>query len=166
MERFEKIKMEVLKDSKEDIKLKNYFNRINNIVGEDYASLTLSANESIKKSLSNFTSDLEDIKEENIIFSLLKSAVLSNDKHNSSVAAAKYLIEKGSIEDLITAVNVNLSFRKALTKVFIKQSHRTYERIYELKNDNDNTLGELLSLYLFKKRLEQEKKYKLEKKGI
>ncbi len=165
MERLEKIKSEILKENIEDIKLKSYFNKITSMVGEEYASLTLSANESIKKSISGFTSDLDELPEDKIVHSLLKSAVLSNEKHNSVVVATKSLIKKGAVEDLVTAVNCNLSFRKGLTRVFIKQSHTTNERLYEQKHDDDNTLGDLLTLYLFEKKLQQDNNYQLRKKG-
>lgn len=156
MEQLEHIKKEALKERLIDIRLKEYFNKMKTVVGYEYTYLTLSTDESIKKSLMTFSKHFDKFDENTIALALLRSSVLSNEKNPTNDIVREYIAED-RLEDLVTAVHCNFAFRKSLTKIYMNHSKETNEETYSKGNDNNNKIGDLLSLIYFEQYLKREK---------
>ena len=152
MEIYNSIKNKALEEREIDIKLKNYFNKMKNLVGDEYTYLTLSTKESIKDSIESFTKDFDNVDENEIVLSLLRSSVISNEDNEINRIVKKF-IDKGAFEDLVTLVNCNLAFRKGLTKVFMNHAHESNLITYSKRTNENNTIGDLLSLIYFENSL-------------
>lgn len=140
----------LLEEQEIDLRLKAFFKHLDSFVGEDYACLVLSSDISITESLKMFSKKFDDVSDIDIIISLLKASVISNDKDSYINNLVKDYINNGDFEELIDLVNKNLSVRKMLTRNFIRSSYSDNYRIYSKKNDDDNTLGNVLSLKYYK----------------
>ena len=138
----------LLQESETELKLKNYLNKMNKVVGEEYALLTLSSNREISDSLNQFTSKFEDVESNDIAFILLKSALLSNEK-NYWNEVTKDKTAFGELNDLVYLVNENLGFRKSLTRTFINQSDKSNKELYENLEDKTNTIRDLSTLNFY-----------------
>lgn len=136
--------------------LKSYFIKLNNIVGEDYTISTLSSDKDIKTSLNYYSSSFQNIDNNDIVFVLLKSALLSNDK-NYYNDVIKEKISVGELQDLVFLVNENLGFRRSLTRTFIRQSEKTNEELYDELDNKENALRDLSTLNFYEEILKERK---------
>ena len=146
----------LLQESKNELLLKTYFNKLNEIVGEDYSSLTLTSDGDIKKSLSMFSSKFNDVENEEIVFILLKSAMLSNDD-NYYNNVVKEKISLGDISTIVYLVEENLGFRRSLTKTFIKQSNKSNKELYDNVLEKENVLRDISTLNFYEENLKERK---------
>lgn len=140
-----------------EIRLKKYFKYLDNVVGEDYASLVLASNSSLTESLKMFTKKFDDISDNDIIFALLRSSVISKDVNSNINLIVKSYLENGDFEELFDLIRDNYSIRKQLTRNFIRDSYSSNYQIYNKKEDNDNTLGNVLSLKYYQMSLDYNK---------
>lgn len=140
-----------------EIRLKKYFKYLDNLVGEDYASLVFASNISLTESLKMFTSKFDDISDNDIIFALLRSSVISKDVNSNINLIVKSYIDNGDFEELFDLIRDNYSIRKQLTRNFIRDSYSSNYQIYNKKEDNDNTLGNVLSLKYYQMSLDYNK---------
>ena len=63
-------------------------------------------------------------------------------------------IDEGRFEDLMNLIYHDLSVRKMLTRVFIRESYAMNYELYAKKEDtHDNTLGNMLSILYFQNSL-------------
>lgn len=138
-----------LKEFKIERDLKQYFKYVDSVFGEDYASQLLSLNSSLKESLKIFTDKFEYTNDEDIIISLLKASILSKDKNKYINLLVKDYIENGDLEEIVELVKTNYSIRKMLTRIFTMESYGSNWELYSKLNDNDNTLGNILTLNYF-----------------
>ena len=132
---------ELLKDNDTDTKLKNYFKKMIDFVGSDYALISVSSEETIKDSLSAFSSSFDDISNIDLTFSFLKSAILSNDTNNKFIRDFLNIQDFGSLAFLI---NENMGVRRAIARGFIKHCNESNESVYS-KSDNQDLVLEQLS---------------------
>ena len=138
-----------LKELKIERELKQYFKYIDSVFGDDYASLLLSLDPSLKNSLQIRTDKFGYTNDEDIIISLLKSSILSKDKNSYINILVKNYIENGDLEDIMELVKSNYSIRKMLTRNFVTESYGSNWEHYSKIDDDDNTLGNLLTLNYF-----------------
>ena len=143
-----KMKEELLHDSNVDLLLKNYLRKMKQVFGEDYAILTLSSDINISNSLDYFTSKFDNIEDNDIAFSLLRSSILSNEKNYfNDVIKAK--VELGELNDVLFLVKDNLSFRRSLTRTFINQSNKTNKELYNELDNKEKTIESLSTLNFY-----------------
>lgn len=160
MKNFNKHKYEVLKETEMDKKLKNFFKKMINITGEGYASITLSTEESIKDSLTRFSEDFDDVDEDEIIFALIKAALISNDYDSDSIDLAKQIVKEKKIDDLIFLIDYNFYFRKEITKNYMSQCLETNLQTYKKSYEENSTINNLLILNEYIANREQNKSLK------
>jgi len=146
----------LLQDTKTEILLKEYFNKLNNIVGEDYAISALSSDNDIKTSLNYYSSYFPNVESNDIAFILLKSIVLSNDKnYYSNVIREK--ISLGELQDIVFLLNENLGFRRSLTRTFIRQSNKSDKELYNMLDNKENIIRDLSTLNFYEEILKERK---------
>lgn len=145
MTKEEEIVKQILTDSDVEKRLKDYFNLMINAVGEDYTSYILSNSSRIKDSLSSFTARFDDVSSLDVMFVLLRAAILSTENKRSN-QVVKRLIENGKTNELLHMINSNLSFRRALTKTFMGQCTKTDEQLYGRIRVDNNVIGNLITL--------------------
>ena len=150
----------LLKERKIEKDLKDYFKYLDSVYGEDYATQVLSLCPSLKKSIQYRTDKFNYTSDEDIILSLLKSSVLSRDTNSYINLLVKSYIAEGELEELFDLVIENYSVRKMLTRNFIRDSYGNNWDLYHKKNDNDNTLGNLLTLRYYNDSLNYNRGYK------
>ena len=146
----------LLQESNTELLLKAYFNKLNKIVGEDYAISTLSSDKDIKKSLYYYSSAFQNIESNDIAFILLKSILLSNDKnYYSDVIREK--ISLGELQDIMFLINENLGFRRSLTRTFIRQSDKADKELYDKLENKENIIRDLSTLNFYEEILKERK---------
>lgn len=156
MTKQEEMKKEILSDSELDVRLKKYFQYMIKVVGEDYALISLSSEESIKDSIASFTSSFDDVSDVEILCSLIRGAILSSERLKSNLVVRKYITD-GNIEDLIILADQNLGFRRALTKTFMKQCYESNEKTFSKKKKEGNALGNLITIKYYEEDLKRNK---------
>lgn len=159
MNKFMEIKNAVLKESETDNKLKNYFKKMINLVGEEYTLVSLSQYEGLKDSVSRFSFDFEDTSDDDLAFSLLKGAILSNGENNC-INLVREFIKNGELEDLLFISKTNLGFRRELTRAFMQTCYESFQEAYSKRDSEKNQIGDLLSLKYFEESLNKKKEQK------
>ena len=123
----------IIKETSEEILLKKYLFKMNNIFGEDYTTMILSSDYDIKKSISMFSSKLNCIDNHSIQYILLKHSLLSNDDLFNQIV--KNLKEE-NYKNILYLVQNNLCYRKILTRRLINNSNRQNMDIFNSIEDD------------------------------
>lgn len=146
----------LLKENENELLLKEYFYKFNNIAGEDYAISVLSSDKDIKTSLNYYTSSFPNIESNDIAFILLKSVILSNDKNYYS-EVVKDKVSLGELNDIVYLINENLGFRRSLTRTFIRQSNKTNKELYNKLDNKENAIRDLSTINFYEEILKERK---------
>ena len=140
------VKNAVLKESTTDIKLKDYFRKMIDFTGEDYALLSLSNDEGLKDSIDRFSSSFQEETDDDLAFSLLRNAILSSNQENNSLSLIHTLIENNSFDDLLFIIKSNLGFRRDLTRAFMNHCNESFAETYLKRKSDNNEISQLLAL--------------------
>lgn len=154
-------KSEILRENEVDIKLKDYFKKLIDMVGYDYALVSLSTEDDIKDSISSFSSQFDEVTNMELTISLLRSNIISGDSNNEFV---KRLLASQNFEDLIFLVNHNFGIRRAMTREFMNHCYESNESTYEKRNNKKNALRQLENLKLFEQKINKENQVALAKR--
>ena len=158
-------KFDILEDSEIDIKLKNYFDKMINFVGEDYTCESLNVSESIQQSIATFSDNFDDVNDNDIIFSLLKSAILSNN-NSYSVYCVKQLVSENKIDELLTLANEDFHFRRELVRNSMNQCLSSNLSLFNRLLNSDEAYVRLYNLLEYQNSLkDKEKEYKLKREN-
>ncbi len=157
----ENFKNELLRERKSESLLKNYLDEKSNIFGEEYVVQLLSSEEDIKEAINS--ESFKNLTSNQIIFSLLRIAILSNEK-NHITHAVELLIKERKIDDLIEGVKSNYQLRKGLTRIAINESLRFNNQLFERNENKTKALAELAILSKYEKRIIKEKEQQFKKK--
>ena len=152
---------ELLAESDIEIKLRDYFVKMSELVGEEYTCLTFAERRSVKSSLSIFSYGFESYTDDDITIALLKRALLSK-KNQSTINIVKELVSKNEIYSLLLLSELNRKFRKDLVINFIEQYSRPNLELYKSVNNKQSALSNLVTL----KRYELMNEASLGKRGI
>ena len=138
--------IDILKDNETDLMLKDYLRKMTKFAGEEYTINSITQEENIKDSLSNFTSKFDKTSNNDLTFAFIKSSILDSKKDNRTSIITKTLLKERKYADLIFLVNFNLGYRRELTKNLIKQSNSTYEELFSKKENKDEIINQLIDL--------------------
>ena len=152
-----------LKERKIESNLKKFFQFMENLYGDEFSSLILSTTISPKESLEMFTSSFPNITDTDIILALIKASILSRDVEEKYNRYVRHMVSNGRFEDLMNVIYNNRTLRKQLTMNYIRDCYGTNQQIYSKKEDNDNTLGDMLSIIYFQESIKSKKNEKKEK---
>ena len=143
--------IDVLEESEDDKQLKSYLSRINRVFGEDYATVVLSSDISLRKSLSFFSSKFDNIPSVHIQSLLLQNALLSNNEYY--INFIKKLLNEDKYQDLFPSASINMQMRKDLIRLFVRQSERTNLKLYNAKDDSkkDETIDNIVKIKEFER---------------
>ena len=143
--------IDVLEESEDDKQLKSYLSRINRVFGEDYATVVLSSDISLRKSLSLFSSKFDNIPSVHIQSLLLQNALLSNNEYY--INFIKKLLNEDKYQDLFPSASINMQMRKDLIRLFVRQSERTNLKLYNAKDDSkkDETIDNIVKIKEFER---------------
>jgi hypothetical protein len=149
MKNFNKIKYEVLREELLDKKLKYYFRKIISIVGEEYAIVTLSTEETVKESITSFSRDFDDENDVDIKIALIKASLISNNYDSFSNSLVRKFVQENNINDLLEYIDTNYNLRRCLTKNYIEQCYETNLQTYEKRTGENTAISDLLILNQF-----------------
>ena len=143
--------IDVLEESEDDKQLKSYLSRINRVFGEDYATVVLSSDISLRKSLSLFSSKFDNIPSIHIQSLLLQNALLSNNEYY--INFIKKLLNEDKYQDLFPSASINMQMRKDLIRLFVRQSERTNLKLYNAKDDSkkEETINNIVKIKEFER---------------
>ena len=161
MKNFNKIKYELLKEEQLDKKLKYYFRKLISVVGEEYAIVTLSTEDTVKESITSFSKDFDDEYDIDIKLALIKAALISNNYNSYSNNIVRQLVQEDKIDDLLEYIDIDYNLRRCLTKNFIDQCYDTNLQTYEKRTGENTTIGDLLKLSNY---IDKQDEIKLHKK--
>ncbi len=161
MKNFNAIKYEVLKEEQLDKKLKYYFRKLLSVVGEEYAIVTLSTEETVKDSITSFSKDFDDEYDIDIKLALIKASLISNNYNSYGNDLVRKLVQDNKIDDLLEYIDINYNLRRSLTKNFIDQCYDTNLQTYEKRTGENSTISDLL---LLSKYVDDKDEKKLQKK--
>lgn len=151
---------EIITENKEELRFKEFINKINNVFGEDYAALLFTCDRKIKNSIALFSSKFKNLSSTKIESLLIQSAMISkNNKYN-------YLFKNKINEDfcffLFSEIERNMFFRKCLAREFIKDCNKNHVKLFvELKSIEEkiNVIHNLNKIKTYESFLERQDKY-------
>ena len=130
---------ELLVEEEIDLRLKKYLSKIKKVFGEDYATLILSCDYDLKKSLDKFSSKFRGLDSLHIQFLLLQSALLSKD--NPFKDAINKKMEEDNYYFLFSNIIGNIYFRKGLIRLYIDNCDKSNKELFDsLKTDEEKEI--------------------------
>ena len=150
----------IVKENETELKLKEYFKKLIDLAGYDYALVTLSTEDSIKDSITSFSNRFDNCTDLELTMALLKAGILEGQQKDKIV---KSLIEDQHYEDLAFLVNYNFGIRRALTRDFMNHCYESNESTYEKKDNKEEILARLATLKTFEETIKHEKVAQIEK---
>ena len=154
-------KEQLLKDSETEILLKKYLLKIDKFMGEEFAITTLCSDEDIIRSLKEYTFTFDGKNSQEIAFTLIRNALLSNN-NSDLIVLIKEKIEFGELQDVLDMVSSGINCRRQLAKLFIHQADKTDKELYDRLENKEHVIEDLDNLKFYENILhEREKNYKL-----
>ena len=151
----------IIGESENDLKLKKFIDRTKEVFGDDYATLVLSCDYDLKKSLDKFSSKLGGLDSIHIQFLLLQSAVLSSNNPYKDLIDRKML--EDDFQSLFPFIASNICFRKGLIRLFINQSSKTNLEILngiENEEEKEKILNSITELKRYERFLKVQEEVK------
>lgn len=142
-----------LNESDIENKLKDFFVKVINFAGEDYAYLTLTTEEGVKDSITKFSKHFDDCSDIDITLALIKGALLSN-LESESINLVRELVRTRQINDLIYLSDTNLGFRRQLTANYMAQCELSNSELYRRSKNKQSVRSDLLTLGRFQEELQ------------
>lgn len=143
--------LSLVNESNDELLLKTFLKKINQVFGEDYAVETLCINTDMAKSINRYSKVFDRINNTAIAYSLIKAFILSPNKDNSNDKLINDYILQEKINELKELIKNDLIFRKYLIRKFINQSDKKNLDLYKKQNDKLLIIEELEILSTYEK---------------